>query len=183
MADPDYASWLTKQQAADAIGVTTKTIERLAQAGQIQQARWQRPTGGPTLAVYFPDDVARIAQERQPGPLAPFVVPAGAEPSTNGNGSGSTALAHMESTPDSSGIQLAPGEEFFRVLVAAAGRVLSETSQTPTLFLTVDEAAAILNWTRGDVRKAVRAGELAARNTALKDWRRWRIRRADLEAL
>jgi hypothetical protein len=29
MPKPDYSLWLTKQQAAEAIGVSTKTIEKL----------------------------------------------------------------------------------------------------------------------------------------------------------
>jgi hypothetical protein len=39
MPKPDYSTWLTKQQAADAIGASTKLIERLADEKQIQHAR------------------------------------------------------------------------------------------------------------------------------------------------
>ena len=52
MTKPDYSTWLTKQQAAAAIGVTTKTIERRAGAWRLHKARWRRPDGGPTLTVY-----------------------------------------------------------------------------------------------------------------------------------
>lgn len=174
MTEPDYSTWLTKQQAAEAIGVTTKTVERLAQDRQIQQARWRRPTGGPELAVYHPDDVARIARERRPG-LAPFVLPVGAEVPANGNGhQSSTALARVS---DAS-IKNIDGEDLLRVLVAAAARVMSETSQTPTLFLTIEEAAAVSGLSCNYLRKVIKSGTLpAVRNHG------WRIRRKDLEQL
>lgn len=170
---------LTKQQAADRIGVTTKTIERLTHDGKLHPTRWRRPTGGPAVVVYDPDEVDRIAQARQPAALPSILVPTGKELPTNGNGSGSTALAHMESTLDPSGIQRAPGEDFFRVLVAAAGRVLSETSQTPTLFLTIKEASLATGLTQAYLRRRCEDGTLKA----IRDGRRWRIRRTDLEAL
>src|SRR4029450_12274543 len=76
MMSIDYSTWMTKQQAADAIGVTTKPIERLAQSKHLEQARWKRPTGGPRLAVYNPDDVARIVAQAQL-PTQPFELPVG----------------------------------------------------------------------------------------------------------
>ena len=87
---PTIPTWLTKQQAATAIGVTTKTVERLAQDQKLQQASWRRPTGGPEVAVYHPADVARLAKERRPG-AAPFVLPAAAD--ANGNGTHGSELA------------------------------------------------------------------------------------------
>jgi excisionase family DNA binding protein len=178
VSDVDYASWLTKQQAADAIGVTTKTVERFVQAGQIQQARWQREGRGPLLAVYQPDDVARIAQARRRGPLPPFLVPVPTkEVSANGNGHRAQALARTtDVSPQPPALE--PGADLFRVLVAAAARVMSETSQTSTLFLTIPEASALTGLTQAFLRRMITAGTL----TAIRD-RGWRIRRKDLEAL
>src|SRR5438105_13268396 len=70
----DLSHWLTKQQAADAIGVSTKAIERFTQAKKLEQ-RFRPRAGSPHVAVYDPDDVARIAHERHPAP-PPFVLPA-----------------------------------------------------------------------------------------------------------
>ena len=171
---PDYATWLTKDQAAAAIGVTTKSIERFVQAGQIQQARWQRDGRGPQLAVYQPDDVARIAAERQPGPLPPFLVPASTV-SAAGNGHGSVnALTPSEDRLES----IRPGEDLLRALVGAAVRVMSETSQTPALFLTIAEASAVTGLSQAFLKRMIEAGTLSA----VRD-RGWRIRRKDLEAL
>jgi len=183
VSDPNGAPRLTKQQAADRIGVTTKTIERLTADGKLHPTRWRRPTGGPELVVYDPDEVDRIAQARQPGPAAPILVPVTKALPTNGNGrpsSGTDEAPARVPAPVSSQLPaIGSGEEFFRVLVAAAGRVLSETSQTPTLYLTIAEAAAVSGLSRAYVTRACEAGTLKA----IRDGRRWRIRRTDLEAL
>jgi excisionase family DNA binding protein len=181
MTPPDYSTWLTKQQAAEAIGVTTKSIERFVQEGKIQQARWRRPTGGPELAVYHPDDVARIAQARQPGPLPPFLVPGGAPASTNGNGHGGlTPITPITPSPFSN------VEEARRAFVVGlsefAGllKTVSQTSETSTLWVTVPEAAAILGFPQADVRRLIHDGELNCRRTGRGGIR---IRRTDLGAL
>jgi len=179
----DYADWLTKQQAADAIGVTTKTVERFVQSGQIQQARWQPEGRGPMRAVYHPGDVARVAAERRQGPLPPFLVPVGVDPPTNGNGHGGLSPINPISPLTELAIPDAgsrPGEDLLRVLVAAAVRVMSETSQTSTLFLTIPEAAAYAGLPATDIRRACESGELKARKTTRGAWR---IRRTDLEQL
>jgi len=184
---PDYSTWLTKQQAADRIGVTTKSIERFVQAGQVQQARWQRDGRGPLLAVYFPDDVDRIAAERQPGPPAPFLVPGRTadRPPANGNERQTPRDGLARSTE--TGIvplqDLGTSEPFLRALVTTIAQAMSQTSQTSALFLTVDEAAAYAGLTARDVRRAVRTGELPARHKERANWRTWRIRRKDLEQL
>lgn len=36
---PNYSDWLTKAQAAESIGVSTKTVEKMAEGKQIQQTR------------------------------------------------------------------------------------------------------------------------------------------------
>jgi excisionase family DNA binding protein len=175
MPDPDYASWLTKDQAADAIGVTTKTIERLAQDSKIQQARWRRPTGGPELAVYHPDDVARIASERRQGPLPAFVVPAAPNRPANGNGNGNGSGTHaLERVPAA----VLPGDDLLRILVTAAVKFMSETSQTSALFVSIPEAATLSGLSKACIRRLIATGKLQA----IRD-RSWRIRRRDLEQL
>ncbi len=180
MSDTDYATWLTKQQAADAIGVTTKTVEQLAKDRKLEQGFWRRPTGGPLLAVYNPDDVARIALERHPTP-APFVLPPGtaAAPPANGNGrqtadsSAGQALARPSSTTSADDLLQA---FFERVARLAALAPASQSSQKS--ILTVEEAAAASGWSQTYLRRAIKDGRLKAE----KD-RGWKIRQRDLEAL
>lgn len=171
VSDPDYSTWLNKKQAADAIGVTTKTVERLAHDRQIQQARWRRPTGGPPLAVYHPADVARLAAARRPAPSTGFLVPAEHLPAKgNGaNGTGGLALVPAGAMPS---------DEVLRALLATALAAVSETSQTSRLFLTIAEAAAESGLTPTCLRRLIREQQLPA----IRD-RGWRIRRRDLEQL
>ena len=163
----DYSTWLTKQQAAAAIGCSTKTVEKLAQSRQLQQASRRSGTGA-HVAVYHPEDVERIRQERNPEAPA-FVLPAGAEAGGNGN----SALV----------VAPRPVEELLRALLAAIQHV-SENSQnghvalSERLFLSVPEAAAVSGLSRAHLRRLIKAGELPT----MKGARRC-IRRRDLEAL
>jgi len=170
----DLSDWLTKAQAADAIGVSTKAIERFAKAGKLEQ-RSRPQAHGPNVVVYFPDDVARLASERHPEAPA-FVLPAVPE-SSRANG-------RPVATP-ASGLELTapPTDEPIRALFAAALRaVLSQTSQTSpvsqTLFLTIAEAAAVSGLSQACLRRMIGEGTLQA----IRD-RGWRIRRRDLEQL
>jgi len=173
VSDSDlHSGWLTKAEAALAIGVTTKSVERMAAAGQIQQGATQRQGRGPKIAVYHPDDVARVAAERRTTP-APFVLPAGVTSPVNGNG-------HRK--PE--GLQIAspaPDDQvasFFCSLVAAI-RSVSETSQTNVaLFLTIPEAAAVSGLSQANLRRRCQSGW----SGAIKDGA-WKIRRADLARL
>jgi Helix-turn-helix domain len=172
VSDSVYDSWLTKQEAADRIGGSTKMVERLAAEGKIQQASTQREGRGAFRTVYHPDDVARIARERQPGATA-FVLPVGVTPPSNGNGHhASTALQIAEPAP-------APGDDVLRLVFAAALRAVSETSETRVaLFVSIPEAAAITGLRPIYLRRAIADGRLPA----VQD-RGWKIRRKDLEAL
>lgn len=173
VSDTTYDTWLTKQQAAAAIGGSTKMVERLAADGQVQHASCQREGRGAFRTVYHPDDVARIARERQPGPQA-FVLPAGVTTPVHGNGHApSTALRIADSAADD---QVA---SFFCSLVAAI-RTVSQTSETSVaLFVSIPEAAAVSGLSRTYLRRLIDDLKLPA----VKDGRSWRIRRKDLEAL
>src|SRR5690242_12118850 len=70
---PDLSTWLTKQQASETIGVSSKTVEKLAADGKLQWAKRPQP-GSPPQTVYHPDDVKREAEARNPQ-IAPYVVP------------------------------------------------------------------------------------------------------------
>lgn len=181
MPDLDRSSWLTKQQAADSLGVSTKAIERFAQAGKLEQAKRRQP-GTPDVVVYFPDDVRDLAAQRQRGAGVPFLVPAGAAIPTNGNG-------HGPQTPEGLTRVLPPvasGADLLTLLVSVFQRVVSETSETVVLspeeldaqYVTLPEAARIKGRTVTWLRRQIAAGSLRAE----KD-QGWRIQRRDLKAL
>jgi Helix-turn-helix domain len=177
----DLAAWLTKAQAAEALGVSTKAIERFTQAGKLEQ-RFRPQAHGPQVAVYFPDDVRRLALERQPGPPTPFVVPG----PTTANGNGAATQQNVARKQHDVALAL-PGDDPLRAFAAAVvAAVMSQTSQTlpasPTSLLTLEETAAFLRVTVWRVRALIRTGAL----TPIKLSGRaadWRIRRKDLEQL
>jgi hypothetical protein len=175
-SNDNFSTWLTKDQAAAAIGVSTKTVEKLAQDGQLQQTVWRPQGRGAARAVYHPDDVTRIAQQRRPG-LPAFVVPAGAAGPANGNGAG--AMQTLSSVSAAS----PTGEDVLRLVFAAALRQLTSekpptSEKSEKLFLTLDEAVALSGLSPANLRRRCRSGWPGA----IKD-RGWKIRRKDLESL
>ena len=70
----DYSTWLTKLQAAEAIGCSTKTIEKLAAEGKIQRGTRKNIPTGALIAVYHPQDVRNERLVRNPAAEA-FILP------------------------------------------------------------------------------------------------------------
>jgi hypothetical protein len=65
----DLTSWLTKIQAAQELGVGTKTVDRMADKNQIRRDLRSRP-GLATVAIFHPGDIQREKQRR----MAPVCV-------------------------------------------------------------------------------------------------------------
>src|SRR5262245_30029428 len=165
---PDYSTWRTKQQAADEIGVSTKTIEQFAKAGELDQATWKRPKGMP-LAVFDPDGVTRIAHTRNPS--KPLVLPVGRVVPASGNGHGA-ALVPVQSDSALEGMQDVKRLTGFVLDALRASQVYTK------LFLTLEEAADVSGLPLAYLRRRVREGTLPAIKSG-----GWRIRRRDLEGL
>jgi hypothetical protein len=178
MAETDLADWHTITVAAARIGCSTRTIERLGRAKKLEQ-RLRRQAGSPAVAVYNPDDVARIAAERQPA-AAPFVLDAVRTP-TNGNGqhTSDVSIPHTRSVlarrpPDDD-----PMRQVFALLLHAlqsppSPPVAESLAERPA-YVDKTEALAIAGVSYGALRAAVQAGEVKQRGR--------RYRRTDLEAL
>lgn len=148
----DFSTWLTKTQAAEAIGVSTKTIEQFAKDGKIQQAAWRPHNRGAEKAVYQPDDVARIASERKPG-LAAFVLPAGVTPPVNGNGHQALAVSRNRDNSPAIAIDLSPLASLAAVLQTLADRAPVSENTSEKLFLTIPEAAAVSGLSQAHLRR------------------------------
>lgn len=171
---PDLSTWLTKQQAADACGVSTKAIERWAKAGKLEAA-FRPQAGTPDVVVYFPEDVARIAAARQRTAGTGFLVPDRAAVHRNGNGSHGDGQPTADSLSTFTPPIINPGEDLFRALVTAAVRVVSETSEARPAYVPLPEALRVSGLSRSAFRRAVAAGEVTVRGR--------RYRRQDVEAL
>jgi hypothetical protein len=150
----DDSTWLTKVDAAARAGVTTKTIERWAADGKLQQATWHRPNG-PRLAVFHPGDVERLARELNPT-LPPFVEPV--QQTAVGEPASTQALAAR--APD-----VPAAIATFIGLVQALVSQMSETSQTSVAPRYVDTATALAHTGIGlrDLHRERRTGTVKAR--------------------
>lgn len=180
MTETDLSDWLTVEEAAQVIGVSTRTVERLGHAKKLER-RPRRQEGTPPVAVYNPDDVDRIARERRPE-AAPFVLPR--MPDTHGNGRRGQGAGAV--SIDTEALSVPAGDDPIRQLFAAALRAVLSPPSPPVseriggehLYLTLPEAAAWTGLTEAYLRRKCRDGSLKA----IKD-HGWKMRRTDLETL
>jgi excisionase family DNA binding protein len=119
VTDPDRTFSLTKDQVAEQLGVSVKTVERMAQRGELQQSSL-RGRGRP--ALYHPADVARILSERRLAASTGFVVPS-PDPATSGNGH-SAGLARVSTAQT-----VSTTDDPVRALLTLIGRAV-QTGQT-----------------------------------------------------
>lgn len=169
----DLSDWLTLGDAAARIGCSTRTVERLARAKKLEGCR-RRQTNGHDVVVYDPSDIDRVASARQPTPSAPFVVPHPAA----GNGAGRANLAAALPVPALAAV--------VSELVSALKLVAAPGPTPPTLpgvseklCVTIREASVIAGLSQAYLRQRIEDKQLPV----IRDGRRVRIRRRDLEQL
>jgi len=180
MTAPALSEWLTKQQAAETLGVSTKTIESFAAGGKLQSAK-RSQIGRPPAVVYHPADVTRLANERHANPA--YVVP------SSDAGAGAVVASPRTSptaSPSASPIQAMQERtvEDLRLALRLAVERIQQDSGNPValtdrVFLTVQEAAQLTGLPRTYLKELMREEKIPA----LKTGRGWRLRRRDLEAL
>ncbi len=124
-ASMDLSKWLTRQQVAQRLGLSAKSIQRMAEKGILKQRLREGNVGGPQ-AVYDPVAVAELVAKR--------------------------------------GVGIEPEPE------------MAELGLQEKIWLTIPEAALLLNMPVSYVRLWTRLGQLPA----IKLRRTWRIRREDL---
>jgi hypothetical protein len=181
MTETDLSDWLPVREAAQVLGCSTRTVERLARAKKLEQ-RLRHQAGTPPVALYNPDDVRRLASERQPAP-PPFVLDA--VPPGNGNGKGPGLLASNKPVRVSTELLRAeddPVRQFFAAALQAFRSPPSPTvsaSVSETLWLTLPDASALAGLPAVDLKRACDAGELKYRKTGRGGYR---IHRDELKA-
>jgi hypothetical protein len=181
----DYSTWLTKQQAAEAIGCSTKLIEQFAKEKKIQAAKWKKPQTGANISVYHPQDVKRVRKARNPG-AEPFVMPApdASENSENHHPHGG-ALVQL---PALFGELSEPMTHSAGVLAKALETIAAQISQNSQnrqewpvpLFLTTKEAVRYTGLSAGYLDALVKGGSLLRLEKGIQGHR---YRRADLDKL
>lgn len=158
------SNWLTKQAAADAIGVSVKTIENLGATGKIASVIVRDPY---RARLYSPDDVQREAARRKdagsPNYTGPELI---------------TPLVQL--SPDSNVARVPPVGLLELVARQLTTSSTSSTSiSTTKLCLTIPEAAEFAGLSETFIRRLCIDGTLGS----FRDGRTWKIRRAALVAL
>lgn len=154
----DTSAWLTKSEAAAALNIGEKTIERYAAKGKIQQS-WRRVEGRRPIAVYNPADIEALKAEHF---QAEFVMP------EEKNG---LAVQTQRQQPGN-GKPSMDMERFFGAMAAA----VQIPARKEKLFLTLEEAAEFSGLPQAYLTRAIKSGELPA----IKSGKVF-IRRRDLE--
>jgi excisionase family DNA binding protein len=157
----DYSNWLTKKQAAQVTGLSTKTIQILSKKGKLQTHLWPRP-GGPLTMLYHPDDVERVRNERKDPREPAFVVPP--EPK------------RVERSPAKAN---GTSQGSLNAILEAFQEAYTRPRVTEMIFLSLDDASALSQLPRRHLRRLIATGKLDGLKTGLG----WRVRRVDLDKL
>lgn len=191
---PTLSDWPTKQEAARILQVSEKTIERLASRGELQSAKRHRPGAAP-IAVYHPEDLARLRQQQEP---APFVMPDGSNSSDGTTATGfaltPASQAAMAPTPQEplpldqlallistalrslpAALAVDPAATAGNAALAFPGTAVPTVPLTEKTWLTLTEASALSGLSVRYIRDAIDRKKLRAiRDRSIK------VRRVDV---
>lgn len=167
--ETSLSNWIPKAEAAKIIGISTKQLDRYADAGKIQSGRRLNHTGH-EIVVFHPGDVDRMAKQRRPE-TEPFVI---------------AGSSYVPSVPVPAPITTTGETGLSRILLDMKD-IVSSKSKTPDpavripekLFLTIAEAAAYSGLPKAFLSRKIADKSLPAIRTGSG----WRILRQDLESL
>ena len=134
--------WPTKEQAAERCLTSTKSIERLAAQGKLRQA-WRPVDGRKDVRVYNPDDVQRIREQRL----------ADRRPELKGEASGTALATTAGAAPPA--LRLTP--ELQALVSVLATAIPAASVAPPSLWLTLEQAAAWTGIMKAEIHRAVHA--------------------------
>jgi excisionase family DNA binding protein len=165
---------LNKEQAAAALGITVRTLQRHMAAHRIGFAMRRTVTG--EEATFSETEVVRFKAERDA--LTTTVTSA-------------TTVSEVVRDAPTQALQRAPSEQSMTMFVAALSDALrgagtqrngaggaASVSIGDKLMLSIDEAAALAGLSANHIYVAIRAGKLKAKIVG----RGWRVKRPDLDA-
>lgn len=184
-----YTDWLTKEEAAAALQVSTKTVEKFAAEGRLHSAMTKSPETGATRVKYHPRDVDKLRKERLPD-AKPFVLPkdrdgAGELPATRATLGSRIPIndAYNQAIATAGLVERSLTKTLTESISQAAGHIFAAQADTVPLhrrlYLTRAEAAEYSGLPQSEIVKRIESRELPAIRTG----RGWRIRRRDLEEL
>lgn len=174
-----YSDWLTKKQAADALEVSTKTVEKFASDKLLEFVMTKNPETGATIVKYHPRDVRKLRKERMPD-AAPFVLPPDGTVKILKADDSPAALMELPAAP---GIGAALVKTLAEGMTRATAQMFERQANAVPLhrrlYLTRAEAAQYSGLPLSEIMLRIKSQELPAIRTG----RGWRIRRRDLERL
>lgn len=154
--ESDLAAWLTKPEAAKAIGASEKQIERLARKGQIEQ-KFRTAPGQARVSIFHPGDVERIVKAQRTTFRVQDTGLATASDNIDGR---STAVGGWNA-------------EAFVALSQMAAEAVKYVSRP--VYVSLDEAMRLTGLSGATIRRLAREGYVARLSR--------KYRRVDLEAL
>lgn len=170
---PDLATWLSKNEAADFLGVSIKTIERLASEREIE-VRYRHVEGRRPEPVYNPADMDREKEKRTP---AFFRMPP-ERPEKNSHAKSDASETKTLAVPR---LKLNPLALLHQLANVALAHAAPEVPLDKKLWLTLNEAEQYAGLSRRYLMRKITAGEIGY----MRDGRGhgYKLRRTDLEAL
>jgi excisionase family DNA binding protein len=167
----ETVGWLSKQDAAHRVGVSTKTIEQLATKKKIHRKLQPRP-GKPPMVMYREDDVEELQRERQ-AHVVKFA------PLPNPNETQLIPVEMLQAAADAQSGARSMQELGKFILEGLLDNRKPNVRIPERIFLTRAEAAEYTGLPPIYIERAVKMGKL----DVMKTGRGWRIRRTDLEKL
>lgn len=183
-----YSDWLTKKQTADALGVSTKTVEKFAADKLLHFVMTKNPATGATMVKYHPREVAKLRKKRMPD-AAPFVLPKDGDDDLPARPAAGAAVVLQN--PLDRALMAPPNESIGQAIVktlaegmtrATAQMFERQANTVPLhrrLYLTRAEAVQYSGLPLSEIMLRMKSRELPAIRTG----RGWRICRRDLERL
>lgn len=146
---------MNKEQAAEALGISVRSLQRIVQLGKIS-VTYKRGDSGKQEAIFNAEEIEKFKQQRDVETVKKADAP-----------TGDTALARNDA------MQFL---EVLRTAITPEQKPLSVSIADKPL-LKLDEAATLTGLSRDTLRKAIEADELRGKIIG----RAYRIKRADLD--
>jgi excisionase family DNA binding protein len=165
---------MTKQQAADYLGVTIRSIEAYAAKGKLTPMRAKGTRGD--ITVYNEEELARLKQEREQASYVPNFAALAPRPQQQ-------AIAPQPPSFDwTSWLLTRLSDPQFMDAIGKLVEVIAKhsaaTKTADRLALTLKEASDLSGLSTTTLRNDIHSGELKAKIIG----RGWKIRRADLDS-
>jgi hypothetical protein len=161
----EKVEWLDKHEAARALKMSTRSILLMASKGEIQSKRERDPESNQLVVKLHAGDIERVRYKRD-HPPEKAAQPVKMQAVQTSRGNDQAAATHA--------------------LAAIAERIAGSNGAVPQpLWLTLEQAEAFAGLPADYLETTIATGELPARDVGIRKGvhGRWRIRRADLEAL